>query len=241
MGTSRIPISPQSTSPSSSLPAIIYILPFIRSYTLSGHYLFHKKLKLSNLISSLLDKEREQSQRFTRSSITMASTTVSFLCLMTLAVMAAASPVFDPEDVDCVVQAFGSGLGDKGIRVHVNEPGCLLKQPTISNHANFVNGEAEVALKLPTVHGAICMSSMNILVTLPYNCVALKRTVTDARYGNGASGLGSCRALQQRCGHSVSNAAIPYIDMYCRRPSRDGGKPEEMKITWQNTLAHDHC
>lgn len=145
------------------------------------------------------------------------------------------------EHVDCVVQAFGSGLGDKGFRVHVNEPGCVLPQFPISNDANFVSSEAEVALTLPTEDGNICMSSMSIQVTLPYNCVALRRTITDARYENGASGLGSCRALQQRCGAVVSNAAVPYIDMYCRRSSSEGGQPEEMRISWANTVSDDHC
>eukprot|EP00177_Eucheuma_denticulatum_P004789 GFKZ01008699.1.p1 GENE.GFKZ01008699.1~~GFKZ01008699.1.p1 ORF type:complete len:179 (-),score=12.30 GFKZ01008699.1:521-1057(-) len=142
----------------------------------------------------------------------------------------------DGVSVDCVVQAFGSDLSDKGIYVEVQEVGfgCNpLPWRTVSGSAKFVNGEAEVPLRLQANTFGICMTRMIIRATFDYNCVAVDRTVFAARWTFGSVAQGSCRALRQNCAGTFSNAAVPYVDMYCRRPpSTNGGRTEELRMDW---------
>ncbi len=90
------------------------------------------------------------------------------------------------------------------------------------------------------------MTQMVIKVTLPYSCVAVERFVNGVYWGNGRTGIGSCRALPQQCGRVRSIAAVPYFDMWCLRPSGTqwgplGGLPMEMQMNWILPLTQDKC
>lgn len=147
--------------------------------------------------------------------------------------------------VQCAIQAFGTGLDDKGIRVQVQGPGFFCGNPGTSDvtaEARFRGGEAEVLVSLPGDDFRLCFQSISIWVTLPYSCQSLNRLITLARWGFLASQLGSCRAFKQRCGAVISNSAVPYVDMFCRRPSNYlGGRVEEMRLTWAFTESDDKC
>lgn len=152
---------------------------------------------------------------------------------------------------DCVVQAFGTGLGGKGIAVEVvdngfNCQGSPWPWKKVEGLAKFDStGEAEVKLRLHAGVFGICMLSMNIRVELPYTCQVLTRTVTRASWAGTFGGQGSCRALQQKCDRSTTNAAIPYFDMWCRTPtgigSVFGGKAQELRLDWAFPTASDKC
>lgn len=103
--------------------------------------------------------------------------------------------------------------------------------------------EAEVPLLLHTNNLGVCMLEMKIRVTLPYQCKILYRTIERASWAGIGGGKGSCRALQQRCGSVLSNAAVPYVDMYCRTPSGQvfEGMAQERKLDWISPHSDDKC
>lgn len=146
--------------------------------------------------------------------------------------------------VNCVVQAHGTGLNGKGIRVRVNSNGFFCGPFTntpIIREAKFFGEEAEVEISIQANQFQLCMQSMNIWVTVPYSCDVLSRLVTRVEWGNGITGVGTCRILEQQCGGVTSAAAIPYIDMWCRRPISFGGNPEEMRMEWAFPVPQDTC
>lgn len=147
--------------------------------------------------------------------------------------------------VRCAFQAFGTGLGGKGIRLEVVRPGFFCGSDTqdkLVKSANFLGGEAEILISLPADDWKLCFQSMNVWVTLPYSCSTINRLVTKAEWGWLSSPLGTCRALQQKCGQTTSNAAIPYIDMWCRRPANYlNGRAEEMQLEWAFGNSADNC
>lgn len=152
--------------------------------------------------------------------------------------------------VQCVVQAFGTGLNDKGISVTVKQSGfgCngVFPWDDVTKSAKFDStGEAEVKLNLYATEFGICMTQMEIEVTFDYKgCSPVKRTVLSADWGFIAK-HGSCRALEQQCGRGArSVAAVPYIDMWCRWPTShvfNSGQPEEMRLGWRQKLSIDKC
>lgn len=150
--------------------------------------------------------------------------------------------------VQCVVQAFGTGLGDKGISVTVKNSGfgCADVFPwkDVTNSAKFdSSGKAEVKLFLHASTFGVCMTEMTIKATFSYNCVAISRKVQMSAWGF-LGKHGSCRVLEQQCGPTRSAAAIPYIDMWCRRPTTatfNAGKAEEMRLSWLSNKIKDKC
>lgn len=134
------------------------------------------------------------------------------------------------------MQVFGTGLEGKGIQVEVQDNGfaCTSQWTTVKKRANFVDGKAEVPLRLYADEWKLCMVALQVWVTLPYACTSLSRVVHNVSWGLLSPQQGSCRALQQKCGATVSDAAVPYIDMWCRRPPGqfNGGNAEEMDISW---------
>lgn len=152
--------------------------------------------------------------------------------------------------VQCAIQAFGEGLEDKGIRIEITRPAFFCGNPStpdnsndvITKSAKFIGGEAEISVSLPATEFRLCFSSMSIWATVPYSCSTVSRLITSSEWGFGFTPLGTCRALQQKCGSTVSNAAIPYIDMYCKRPSDSyGGRTEEMRLEWGFSQPDDKC
>lgn len=150
---------------------------------------------------------------------------------------------------DCVVQAFGTGLSGKGIKVRVNSngfhcPGFYGSPKPVEKEKKFdSSGEAEVPLRLHVGPSGICMQSLKIWVTLRYPCDKEDRLVTQASWAGTGGGQGSCRALEQRCGGRISTAAVPYIDMWCRTPPGMvfAGKAQEMRMTWAFPTSKDKC
>eukprot|EP00173_Palmaria_palmata_P005503 Plantae.Rhodophyta-Palmaria_palmata.ctg9912.p1 GENE.Plantae.Rhodophyta-Palmaria_palmata.ctg9912~~Plantae.Rhodophyta-Palmaria_palmata.ctg9912.p1 ORF type:complete len:179 (+),score=11.21 Plantae.Rhodophyta-Palmaria_palmata.ctg9912:114-650(+) len=147
---------------------------------------------------------------------------------------------------NCVVQAFGTGLEGKGIQVQIQQSGfgCVQSWRDIKKSAKFDGtGEAEVPLRLHTNSFGICMVGMKITITLPYQCKGIDRIIGKATWAGIGGGQGSCRALQQRCGSVQSNAAVPYVDMYCRTPSGQvfEGMAQEMKLDWVFPISDDRC
>lgn len=151
--------------------------------------------------------------------------------------------------VQCAIQAFGEGLDDKGIRIEVTRPAFGCANPStpdtlnkITKSAKFIGREAEILVSLPATKFSLCFLSMSIWATVPYSCSTLNRLITSSEWGFGRTRLGTCRALKQQCGSTVSNAAIPYIDMYCKRPSDSfGGRTEEMRLNWAFLEPDDKC
>lgn len=148
---------------------------------------------------------------------------------------------------DCVVQAFGSGLSGKGIRVEVRSNGINCPgNPTLNNPVNQAKfddfGEAEVPLRLHVDQSGVCMVALSVWVTLPYNCKSLERSARSATWQGLTGGNGSCRALEQKC-DVVSTAAVPYIDMYCRTPRNQvfEGQTQEMMLKWNFPSPNDKC
>ncbi len=149
---------------------------------------------------------------------------------------------------ECVVRAFGSGLQGKGISVTFREigAGCDNMYPWkwVTKSAVFDStGKAVVKINLPVNIYSVCMADMVIKATFDYNCYAVERTIGDADWGKLAK-HGSCRALEQLCGRQTSIAAVPYIDMWCRRPTTHPTNPdkfEEMKLRWHRDHPNDKC
>ncbi len=149
---------------------------------------------------------------------------------------------------ECVVQAFGSGFQGKGISVTFRDIGhrcdTIYHTKWETKSAVFDStGRAVVKINLPVNIYSVCMTDMVIKATFDYNCYAVERTIGDADWGNLAK-HGSCRALEQLCGHQTSVAAVPYIDMWCRRPTNhpiNPGKLEEMRLRWHLDNPNDKC
>ena len=147
-------------------------------------------------------------------------------------------------NVECVVQAFGSNLEGKGMIVEVRDPGfgCgPFSNTPISNSADFFGGEAEVALTLPADNFQICSSAIVVAIITGNPCEAVPRVINRAGWGGAPISFGDCRALDQQCGSDITPAAIPYIDMWCRRPASQGGQPEGMLLSWSSRQANDVC
>ncbi len=185
---------------------------------------------------------------FEQRSRTMSSTNHFAKCLVFTLFLFLALRRTQATPVQCVVQAFGSGLSGKGISVTVRNSGfgCdgVFPWKPVTNSAKFdATGEAEVKLNLHASTFGVCMTDMLIKATFDYKCYAIERTVLSADWGNLAK-HGSCRALEQRCGRQTSVTAVPYIDMWCRRPNThvfNAGQPEEMRLHWRQNKPNDKC